>query len=125
VKSAAGALPVALLALLPVAGAGGDTLPDPMRPPMPRAAPGAAERRPEPVLTAVRQQGSERVAVFNGELVRPGDTVAGCRVLAILPDGIRLLRDGHVQELHLPHPFDDIKKPAAMTAHAAAGESAP
>lgn len=113
------------IALLAGLAAAGDAPPDPMRPPLPRNAAASGARPAVPVLTAVRRQGEERIAVFGGKLVHAGDVAGGYRILAILEDGIRYMHDGQVSEQRLPHPTDDIKKPAAVAARAVPGDQVP
>lgn len=69
-------------------------LSDPTRPPStpdPRHAPAA---RPHWRVTSVMIAPARRVAVVNGRLVRVGDRVGGARVIAVLPEGVRLQRGG-------------------------------
>jgi hypothetical protein len=94
---------------------------DPMRPPMPAAAE-AAVRESAPVVSAVRSGANGRIAVFNGSLVRAGDLAGSYRILEILEDGVRYMRNGAVQEVRMAHEAD-IKKPASAPAHAATGEN--
>jgi MSHA biogenesis protein MshK len=75
-----------------VAAAATPTVSDPMRPP--GAVAQAPERPAEPgagwVLHSTLVSGSRRSAVINGRVVRPGERVAGARVIAIEPGLARL-----------------------------------
>jgi hypothetical protein len=46
--------------------------------------------------------GTVRVAIVNGRLVRDGDEIAGARILEVLGNGVRYSRGGRVQSLLLP-----------------------
>jgi hypothetical protein len=109
-----------LLALAMLATAVADPLRDPTRPPQAAAARAIAQQQ-APVLTAVFAAGERRSAIFNGRLVRAGDTVGGFTIEDVLVDGVRYRHAGNVRDLHLPHPADTIKKPAAGAARAAIG----
>ncbi len=108
-----------LCALLATAVAA-DPLRDPTRPPQ-AAGPHAAAIEQAPVLTAVFATGERRSAIVNGRLVRAGDSVGAFTIEDVLVDGVRYRRAGSVRDLHLPHPADYVKKPAAGPARAAIG----
>jgi hypothetical protein len=52
-------------------------------------------------LGSVMIIGPKRLAIINGRLYHLGDTIDGCLVDAILPDTVRLTRDGESLELTL------------------------
>jgi hypothetical protein len=100
------------LLLLPIAA---DAARDPMRPPQAET----TTRRAAPVeyvptLTAVMGTPERRIAIVDGRVVRPGDTVAGGAIEAVTERGVRYRRGGTVRELRLASPAA-VKKPAAAT----------
>lgn len=109
-----------LLTLSALATAVADPQRDPTRPPQLAGARAVAQEQ-APVLTAVFAAGDRRSAIFNGRLVRAGDTVGGFTIENVLVDGVRYRHAGSVRDLHLPHPADTVKKPAAGPARAAIG----
>jgi hypothetical protein len=91
---------LAALLLSMSAKAAADRLIDPTRPPQ---APSASS---DPSYEAVRVEAVLRsadrdLAIVNGKIVRAGDRVAGVQIEAILPDGIRYVRDGQVRVARL------------------------
>jgi len=87
-------------AALFAAGAQAQTFRDPMRPA--GVAPASRPRLPSTLKLEGVINGSVRVAIVNGRLVRAGDEVAGAKILEVLTDGVRYSRGGHVQSLLLP-----------------------
>ena len=72
---------------------------DPMRP---AGAPAAA--RPAPVHSLKLEgviAGESRVAIINGRLARPGDVIAGARILEVFAHGVRYERAGKIHTLTL------------------------
>jgi len=83
-------------ALMGLSALAGD-LSDPTRPPnrQPlRAKKAPVTGAPDWRLTMTRISPQERVAVVNGQVVRPGDRLKGARVLAVGPESVVLERDG-------------------------------
>jgi len=109
-----------LLALAAAATAPADALRDPTRPPHAVAARAAAPE-PPPVLSAVFSAGERRSAIFNGRLVRAGDSVGTYQIEDVTADGVRYRHAGAVRDLRLPQPPDTVKKPAAAPARGATG----
>ncbi len=106
------------LLIAPFASA--DGLRDPTRPP---AAPRAASAAPErpPVLSAILDSKDDRLAIFNGQLVRSGGSVGAYTIEAVFEDGVRYRHAGISQELHLVH-FAVFKKPSTAAARAPMGD---
>jgi hypothetical protein len=77
-----------------------DPLRDPTRPPVPRA-PTATE--PVPVLSAIIGADGERIAIFNGRVVRSGASVGAYLITSIHEDGITYRHAGLTRDLQLPH----------------------
>ena len=91
--------------------------PAPLPPKSPVSAPVIQPSQPEPVkqreLSAVstpamhvtgiawQQEGTSRLAMVNGQLVREGATVGGARVEGILPDRVRFSRDGRTFDVQM------------------------
>ena len=95
-KRSCGAVPRAfLLVALLAAGPAGAELSDPLAPPAPDvdavepAEPGPADYHLASTLIA----GDRRVAVINGRIVAPGETVDGAEVIAVERGSARLRRD--------------------------------
>lgn len=111
-------LPLLVLAAFTAAHA--EPLRDPTRPPQ---APGAhaSAREVPPVLTAVFTAGERRTAIFNGRLVKAGDTVGAFLIEDVLADGVRYRHAGAMHDLHLPHPADTIKRPTTAPARGSGG----
>ena len=109
-----------LLAALAFGGALAEPLRDPTRPPPAGGAHATVQEAP-PVLTAVFAAGVRRSAIFNGQLVRAGDTVGGYAIEDVLADGVRYRHGGAVHELHLPRPADTVKKPTTAPARGSGG----
>lgn len=89
----------AALLLFSATGLTGE-LRDPMRP---AGAPTAA--RPAPVYSLKLEgviAGGKRVAIINGRLARPGDVIAGARILEVFATGVRYERAGKIQTLTMP-----------------------
>ena len=82
------------------AQAAADRLVDPTRPPQassPSSDPSYEGVRVEAVLRSAERD----LAIVNGKIVRAGDRVAGVQIEAILPDGVRYVRDGQVRVARL------------------------
>lgn len=93
-------LPELCAALLLISTCHGGDLRDPMRP---AGAPTAA--RPAPVYSLKLEgviAGGRRVAIINGRLARPGDVIAGARILEVFATGVRYERAGKIQTLTMP-----------------------
>jgi hypothetical protein len=91
---------LAALLLTLSAKAAADRLVDPTRPPQapsPSSDPSHEGVRVEAVLRSAERD----LAIVNGKIVRAGDRVAGVRIEAILPDGVRYVRDGQVRVARL------------------------
>lgn len=91
---------LAALLLTMSAQAAADRLIDPTRPPQapgPSSDPSNESVRVEAVLRSAERD----LAIVNGKIVRAGDRVAGVQIEAILPDGIRYVRDGQVRVARL------------------------
>jgi MSHA biogenesis protein MshK len=91
---------LAALLLMMSAKAAADRLIDPTRPPQapsPSSDPSYEGLRVEAVLRSAERD----LAIVNGKIVRAGDRVAGVQIEAILPDGIRYVRDGQVRVARL------------------------
>ena len=90
------ASPALLLAGLIATAPAGAELSDPLAPPTPDvdavepAEPGPADYHLGSTLIA----GDRRVAVINGRIVGPGETVDGAEVIAVERNRVRLRRDG-------------------------------
>jgi hypothetical protein len=112
-----------LLAVVLVAAsvsAQADALRDPTRPPQPAAARVSAQEA-APALTAVFASGERRSAIFNGRLVKAGDSVGSYSIEDVLADGVRYRHAGTVHELYLPHAPGTVKKPATAPARGGSG----
>jgi MSHA biogenesis protein MshK len=91
---------LAALLLAMSAKAAADRLVDPTRPPQapnPSSDPSYEGLRVEAVLRSAERD----LAIVNGKIVRAGDRVAGVQIEAILPDGVRYVRDGQVRVARL------------------------
>ena len=87
---------LAAATILCAAAAAGADLKDPTRPPAPPAASAhPAPKAPLPRVTAIFVSDERRVAIFNAQPVRVGDSVGKYRIEAILADGVRYSSDGH------------------------------
>jgi hypothetical protein len=75
---------------------------------------------PTPVLSAIMGTSGGRVAIFNGQLVRNGDSVGAYTIEAILEDRVRYRHGGLNQEVYLPLPTT-FKKPSTAPARSPAG----
>jgi hypothetical protein len=90
---------LATLLLTMSAQAAADRLVDPTRPPQ---APNRSDPSYEGVrVEAVMRSAARDLAIVNGKIVRAGDRVAGVQIEAILPDGVRYVRDGQVRVARL------------------------
>lgn len=97
-----------------------DDLRDPTRPPVPTHAAVATPERP-PVLSAILGAKWDRIAIFNGQLVRSGESVGSYLIEAVFEDGLRYRHGGVSQELHLPHAAV-FKTPSTAPARAPMGD---
>ena len=91
------------------AQAAADRLVDPTRPPQassPSSDPSYEGVRVEAVLRSAERD----LAIVNGKIVRAGDRVAGVQIEAILPDGIRYVRDGQVRVARLQPASIPVRK---------------
>jgi hypothetical protein len=113
--------PVILAALLVLSSpVPADAPRDPTRPP--QAVRGDARAvESAPVLSAILGSATERTAIFNGKLVRGGDSVGVYDIEAVLEDGVRYRRGGVSRELHLHH-SEAFKKPSTAAARAPVGD---
>ena len=93
---------------------------DPTMPPLP-AQHGSARRQAAPVLSGVLASNGQRVAIFNGQLVRSGSAVGPYLIEVVLADGVRYRRDGRTRELHVPIAITTFKKPSTALARAQTG----
>jgi len=104
------ALAACAVALVPMLGAA-DGLRDPTRPPVPVASHTALAREPDPVLSAVIGVPGDRVAIFNGQLVRSGGSVGSYTIQSVFEDGVRYRHAGETRDLYLPRGAS-FKKPS-------------
>ena len=86
---------LAALLLSMSAKAAADRLVDPTRPPQARG-PTSGATQESVRVEAVLRSAERDLAIVNGKIVRAGDRVGGVLIDAILPDGIRYVRDGQV-----------------------------
>jgi hypothetical protein len=100
--------------------ASADALRDPTRPPVPVHSQAAAVER-APVLSAILGSKWDRRAIFNGKLVRGGESVGAYAIEAVFEDGVRYRRGGVSRELYLPH-SEAFKKPSTAAPRAPLGE---
>jgi hypothetical protein len=96
-----------------------DELRDPTRPPV-TAHHEAGPSEPAPVLSAVMGSGSDRVAIFNGRVVRSGGSVGTYVIQTVLEDGVRYRHAGVIHELYLPRTAA-FKKLSTAAARSPAG----
>jgi hypothetical protein len=87
---------LAALLLSMSAKAAADRLVDPTRPPQ-APSPGSEPQSEGVRVEAVLRSAERDLAIVNGKVVRAGDRIAGVQIEAILPDGIRYVRDGQVR----------------------------
>lgn len=66
----------------------GDEVDDPMRPPQNESSSSQVSRHPGWDLSSVLISDDRRLAVINGQVLRPGEHVAGARVVRIEPDHV-------------------------------------
>ena len=115
------ALPILFLPLiLPSAGNARDPLPDPTRPPASLAHSAQTSIQDPDTkldLRAIFFSDGRRLAVINGQRLREQDRIGSARVLEIMPDRVRLTRDGGEFELTLIH-FDIKTRPESAHANA-------
>jgi hypothetical protein len=100
--------------------AAADALRDPTRPPLIAASHAAISQEPTPVLSAIMGTSRGRVAIFNGQLVRNGDSVGAYSIEAIFEDRVRYRHGGLKQEVYLPL-ATTFKKPSTAPARSPAG----
>jgi hypothetical protein len=81
----------------------------------------AAAAESAPVLSAILGSKWDRMAIFNGKLVRGGDSAGGYEIEAVFDDGVRYRHGGVSRELHLPH-SEGFKKPSTAAARAPVGD---
>jgi len=76
--------------------ANGAELKDPTRPPA-ASTPGkpSGEHKPPPRVSAIFLSSSRRIAIFNAQPVRAGDSVGIYHIDAIEPQGVRYSCSGH------------------------------
>lgn len=92
---------LAALLLTMSAKAAADRLVDPTRPPQ-APSPGSEPSSYEGLrVEAVLRSPERDLAIVNGKVVRAGDRIGGVQIEAILPDGIRYVRDGQVRVARL------------------------
>jgi hypothetical protein len=99
--------------------AAADGLRDPTRPP---AAPTHAVRaaEPGPVLSAIIGVDGDRIAIFNGQLVRRGGAVGPYLIEAVFDDGVSYRHAGATVYLYLPRTAS-FKKPSTAVARPTMG----
>jgi hypothetical protein len=110
---------VLTLAVIFVPPASADELRDPTRPPV-AAHHESAPSEPPPVLSAVMGSGPDRVAIFNGRVVRSGGSVGAYLIQTVFEDGVRYRHAGVIHELYLPRAAT-FKKPSTAAARSPAG----
>jgi hypothetical protein len=91
-RAAALTLALALASGIPPRAAG-EELRDPTRPPMPIATVKHAEER-KPQVSAVFLSNTRRIAIFNAQPVRAGDTVGIYHIDEVEPQGVRYSSSG-------------------------------
>jgi hypothetical protein len=101
--------------------ASGEELRDPMRPPLAEVRSAASVQEAAPVLSAVLNFNGQRMAIFNGHLVRSGSSLGAFTIEAVLEDGVRYRHAGLTQVLHMAHTVPTLKQPAALVARAPSG----
>jgi hypothetical protein len=69
------------------------------------------------VLSAIMGSASDRVAIFNGRVVRSGGSVGTYVIQTVFEDGVRYRHAGLIHELHLPRavPFKKLSTAAARS----------
>jgi hypothetical protein len=85
---------------------------DPTRPPVVSHAVTGA-REPEPVLSAVMGASGSQIAIFNGQVVRTGDSVGGYTIVNIFEDRLTYRHAGLTQTVYLPHSATIRKSPTS------------
>ena len=91
---------LATLLLTMSAQAAADRLVDPTRPPQ-APSPGSEPQYEGVRVEAVLRSAERDLAIVNGKVVRAGDRINGVQIEAILPDGVRYVRDGQVRVARL------------------------
>jgi hypothetical protein len=109
---------IVAVVVAPLASA--DELRDPTRPPV-AAHHEAGPSEPPPVLSAIMGSGSDRVAIFNGHVVRSGGLVGTYVIQSVFEDGVRYRHAGMIHELYLARPAT-FKKPSTAAARLPAGD---
>jgi len=104
--------------LSPLASA--DELRDPTRPPV-MAHHESGPTEPAPVLSAIMGSGADRLAIFNGHVVRSGGTVGTYVIQTVFEDGVRYRHAGVTHDLYLTRPAT-FKKPSTAAARLPAGD---
>jgi hypothetical protein len=97
-----------------------DALRDPMRPPLIATTHAAISQEPTPTLSAIIGNSGRRVAIFNGQLVRNGDSVGAYTIEAIFEDRVRYRHGSLNREVYLPL-ATTFKKPSTVPARSPAG----
>ena len=97
-----------------------DELRDPTRPPV-AAHHDTAPSEPGPVLSAIMGSASDRLAIFNGHVVRSGGTVGTYVIQTVFEDGVRYRHAGMIHEVYLPRSAT-FKKPSTAAARSPAGD---
>jgi hypothetical protein len=85
-----------LLLSMTAQAASADRLVDPTRPATAKAVTIGATTHVIKV-EAIMNSGDHALAIVNGKIVRPGDSVGGVQIDEILSDGVRYTRAGHSQ----------------------------
>jgi hypothetical protein len=111
---------VLTLAVIAVPLACADELRDPTRPPTTAAHRETGPSEPAPVLSAIMGSASNRVAIFNGRVVRSGGSVGTYVIQTVFEDGVRYRHAGVTHELYLPRSAI-FKKPSTAAARSPAG----
>jgi len=100
--------------------AAADALRDPTRPPLIAASHAAISQEPTPILSAIIGNSGGRVAIFNGQLVRNGDSVGTYTIEAIFENRVRYRHGSLNQEVYLPLAAT-FKKPSTAPARSPVG----
>jgi hypothetical protein len=109
---------ILVVTLAPLASA--DEMRDPTRPPA-AAHHEAGPSEPAPVLSAIMGSGPDRIAIFNGQVVRSGGTVGTYVIQTVFEDGVRYRHAGMIHDLYLPR-LATFKKPSTTAARSPAGD---
>jgi MSHA biogenesis protein MshK len=103
-----------LLLSMTAEAAGAERLADPTRPPDARtvsSVPAPDALRVEAVLRSTQRD----LAIVNGKLVRAGDRIGSARIEAILPDGVRYVRDGQTHVARLQQSTLQVRRSQSET----------